>query len=234
MRTIPWLVLVSLAIPFSGALAQAPPSPFPTVASEPLTPLEDPEVQPAQFTIPASLQTPQSAGVRPVIDPPPAMVRIQVRVPADSPPGDDIKYLIVVRNTSTADAHRVTVRNPLPEGIAEVVKSDPPYTKPKPPGALAGASTDSKFTAGELEWSFGTLKPGESKTIELVLKPKPDAVDVKNFAYVRFEHGEAVTTKIRKPALKVTKNAPKSTVRDEPYKVSIAVENTSRVASTLR
>lgn len=229
MRKFPFLLFVSLAFLVRSAQAQEPPSPFPTVTSEPLQPVEDLEIQPAQFTMPASLQTPPaSQGMRPVVDPPPAMVRIQVRVPADSPPGDDIKYLIVVRNTSTAEAHRVTVRNPLPEGV-DVVKAEPMWNEPKPPGALASASPDSKHTGRELVWNFGTLKPNESKTIELYLKPRPEAKEVKNIAYVRFEHGEAVTTQIRKPALKVTKNAPKSTVRDEPYKVSITVENTSRV-----
>ena len=229
MRKFPWLVLISLVVLSRGVKGQDP-APFPDVPSEPLLPLEDPGVQQAQFTMPASLQTPRTMqGVRPVVDPPPAMVRIQVRVPADAPPGDDLKYVIVVRNTSTAEAHRVTVRNPLPEGIAEVVKADPPWTDPQPPAGLASASPNTKFTGRELVWSFGTLKAGEAKTIELVMKPKPEAKEVKNIAYVRFEHGESVTTQIRKPALKVTKSAPKSSVRDEPYKVIIAVENTSRV-----
>ena len=47
--------------------------------------------------LPGSLTTP----TKPVADPPAPVVRIQVRVPADSPPGDDIKYLITIQNTST-------------------------------------------------------------------------------------------------------------------------------------
>ena len=104
------------------------------------------------------------------------MVRIQVRVPADSPPGDDIKYTITVTNVSSADAHSVTVRNPLnPEVFEGPVKADPECDK-------------TKSTAKELVWSFGTLAPGKSKTIELTLRPKPTATEVKNLAYVRFEH----------------------------------------------
>jgi len=234
MRKFSWFVLVSLVLPLCGmvpASAQDAPPLFPAVSSEPFAPGGDPDVQPVQFTTPASLQVPSNVGTRAVVDPPPAMVSLHVRVPADSPPGDDIKYQIIIRNTSNAEAHRVMVRNPMPEGVAEVVKADPIWSEPKPAGALTAAAPGTKFTGRELVWSFGTLKPGETKTIELVLRPRTDATEVKNIAYVRFEHGEAVTTKIRKPALKIAKQAPKSTVRDEPFKVSIIVENTSRVAT---
>src|SRR5262249_9814295 len=40
---------------------------------------------------------------------------------------------------------------------------------------------------------------------------------------------EAVTTRINKPAVKVSKFAPKSTVRDEPFTVRITVDNTGKV-----
>lgn len=205
---------------------------LPSVPSEPLAEgLEDPALLAAQYTWPTSLQSPSpggAMGTRVVVDPPPALVRIQVRVPADSPPGDDIRYVITVRNTSSAEAHRVTVRNPLPEQV-DVVKAEPTWHEPKPPGALTSASPDARQTARELVWHFGTLKPNESKTIELWLRPRPDAKEVKNTAYVRYEHGQLTTTRIGKPALKVTKQAPRSTVRDEPYRVTIVVENTSRV-----
>ena len=52
---------------------------------------------------------------------------------------------------------------------------------------------------------------------------------MKNLAYVKFEHGEAVTTRINKPVVKITKTAPKQTVRDEQYVVRIAVDNTGKV-----
>lgn len=214
-----WAVF-SLAAP-----AQQPePNPLPPIVvpeSElPPQPVEDPELQPAQFTVPgAAAVGPGGSPVpRAVADPPTPVVRIQVRVPADSPPGDDIKYTITVQNTSAADAHGVTVRNPLPDTIEAAVKADPEWDK-------------AKTTPKEIVWSFGTLPAGKSKSIELTLKPKAGAADVKNLAYVRFEHGQAVTTRINKPAVKVTKVAPKQTVRDEPYTVRIAVDNTGKVAA---
>lgn len=186
-----------------------------SAAGQPPLVIDDPNVEPAQFTRPAG--APTGAGTappKPVADPPSPTVKIQVRVPADSPPDDDVKYLITVQNVSQADAHQVTVRDPLPEG-ATPVKAEPPWDK----------ASDAK----QLVWFLGTLQPGESKTIELMLKPKPGAAEVRNLAYVRFEHGEAVTTKINRPAVKLTKTAPKQAVKDEAYPVRVVVENTGRV-----
>ncbi|HJZ56639.1 MAG TPA: hypothetical protein VKE74_16855, partial [Gemmataceae bacterium] len=218
------------ALSWAVSVRAQPPAPFPTAPSTPLAPqtdgeklpplvVEDPNVQPAQLTRPAG-PAPGAPGptspARPVADPPAPLVRIQVRVAADAAPGDDVSYVITITNTSQADAHAVTVRNPIPEGAAEAVKAEP-----KPDEKLS--------TPQQLVWSFGTLKPGQTKTIELVLKPKPDAKEMKNLAYVKFEHGEQVVTRINKPALKVTKSAPKQTVRDEPYLVRVVVENTGKV-----
>jgi uncharacterized repeat protein (TIGR01451 family) len=182
-------------------------------------PLEDPNVQPAQATFPGGPAFPASPTptTPAVTDPPAPVVRIQVRVPADSPLGDDLKYIITILNTSSAEAHGVTVRNPLnADMFAGPVKAEPEWDK-------------EKSSPKELIWSFGTLAPGKSKTIELTLRPKPNATEVKNLAYVRIEHGQAVTTKINKPAVKIAKVAPKQTVQDEPFTVRITVENTGKV-----
>jgi uncharacterized repeat protein (TIGR01451 family) len=211
-----------------SAFAQEPaPLPMglmPSPGEEPLAPLivpiEDPAVEPAQLVrpVPVPPSTLPSAGpLRPVADPPAPLFRIQIRVPADSPPGDDIKYLIIVSNVSQADAHRVTVRNPIAAGVDGVVKAEPMY------------DTKESQPTKELIWKFGTMKPGTTKRIELVLKPQREAAEIKNLAYVSFEHGEAVTTRINKPEVKIAKTAPKQTVRDEPFTVRVLVENTGRV-----
>ena len=202
--------LFALAIlPAQGAAQAEPP------ALPPLT-VEDPNVQPAQFTRPADAPgTPPAT--RTAGDPPSPVVRIQVRVPADSPPGDDIKYVLTVQNTSAAEAHHVQVRNPVPEN-ATATKAEPKW--------------DEKLSnAKQLVWAFGTLKPGATKSIELTLKPNPGATELKNLAYVKFEHGEATTTKINRPGLKVSKVAPKQIVRDDPYLVRVTVENTGKVVA---
>lgn len=157
-----------------------------------------------------------SPTIRPgdVADPPYPAVTIRVRVPADVVPGDDIKYVITVQNVSSANAHAVTVRNPLAPEVEKVMKVDP--------------EPDKTSNEKQLTWSFGTLKAGQSKTIELVLRHKDGVSQLKNLAYVKFEHGEAVTTKIEKPTIKVTKTEPKQGIRDEPFTVRVVVQNNGR------
>ncbi len=185
-----------------------------------LPPVYDDKVEPAQFTKPAPGAPRPVAGPTPraadVPDPPHPVVTIRVRVPADAAPGDDIKYLITVQNVTNADAHAVTVRNPLAPEVEGVVKADP-----EPDKALT--------TAKQLVWTLGTLKGGASRTIELILRHKDGVSELKNLAYVKYEHGQAVLTKIAKPTVKVTKTAPKQTVRDEQYTVRVLLENTGKV-----
>ena len=205
--TLTALLALALTTP---AAAQDPPAVMPPLA------VEDPDVTPAQFTVPVGPPAPAAPQpARSLGDPPSPVVRIQVRVPADAPPGDDLKYVITVQNVSQAEAHHVQVRNPVNE-TAPPQKAEPKWDEKQP---------DPK----QLVWSFGTLKPGATKTIELYLKPKAGATEVKNLAYVKFEHGEATTTKINRPGLKVAKVAPKQIVRDEPYLVRVMVENNGKV-----
>jgi uncharacterized repeat protein (TIGR01451 family) len=233
VRGVITIVAVSAAVWAVFALSapaqyNAEPGPLPPIPAAPVAPereklpplrFDDEEVQPAQFTTPGSpLPGGASPPVRAVPDPPTPVVRIQVRVPADSPPGDDIKYVITVQNVSNAEAHGVTVRNPLGDHFLGPVKAEPEWDK-------------THSNAKQLIWKFGTLAPRQSKTIELTLRPKPDVSEVKNLAYVSFEHGQAVTTRLNKPAVKVSKFAPKQTVRDEPYTVRVLVENTGKVAA---
>jgi uncharacterized repeat protein (TIGR01451 family) len=213
----------ALAAPAQGQLNFTPLEGQPAQPPELLPPLvfgsaDDSAVIPAQFTRPAVGQPTRTAGIATAVaDPPYPVVTVRVRVPADAAPGDDLKYTITVQNASQADAHAVTVRNPIPPEVERVVKCEP-----EPQGGLQANAT-------QLGWNFGTLKAGEKKTIELTLRPKAGATTVKNLAYVKYEHGQAVTTKIGAPTIKVTKAAPKQTVRDEQYTVRVAVENTGKV-----
>ena len=194
---------------------------------EKLLPLVVPTIQDENVE-PAGLKQPAGAPARPVANAPRAgadvpdpaypVVTIRVRVPADMPPGDDIKYVITVQNVSSADAHGVTVRNPLAAEVEGVVKAEPEPDK-------------AQSTPKQLVWSLGTLKGGASKTIELTLRHKKDVTELKNLAYVKYEHGQSVTTKLAKPTIKVSKTAPKQTVRDETYTVRVQIENTGKVAA---
>lgn len=192
-----------------------PPAPDPKEEKYPPLVVPDDEIEQAQFKqrAPGQPGQPPRPAVN-VADPAHPVVTIRVRVPADMMPGDDIKYTITVQNVSSADAHSVTVRNPLAAEVQEVVK-----VEPKP------AEQNEK----QVVWALGTLKAGKAQTLELTLRHKPNVSELKNLAYVKFEHGQAVTTKIAKPTVKVTKFAPKQTVRDETYRVRVQVENTGKI-----
>jgi uncharacterized repeat protein (TIGR01451 family) len=180
-------------------------------------PPDDPGVLPAQFV------TPQP-GQQAVADPPTPVVRIQVRVPANVAPGKDIAYKITVTNTSSATAYRVKVRNPIPEGVARIVKYEPEVEKIPLVPTAQGAMPK------ELVWDLGKLPAGEKREIELVLQPMPNAKDIRNAAFVSFEHGQTVETHVDKPKLSVKKVAPKQTSQADPIPVRVEVANNGKVS----
>lgn len=180
-------------------------------------PIEDSNLQPAQYVVPGG-----SYPTVVVPDPPSPTVRIQVRVPSTIAPRKELPYKLIVTNVSQADAYRVRVRDPLPDAIASVVQSEPVPDNfdPKKP---------SPQLPKELSWSVGTLRPGESRTIELTVTTKPDAKEVRNQAYVTFEHGQAVITKIETPKIAIRKSAPPQAAQADGVAVVVEVTNTGRV-----
>ena len=184
--------------------------------------IQDDKVEPAGAKLPAGTPARPVAGAagRPgadVPDPPHPVVTIRVRVPADTPPGDDLKYIIPVQNVTAAEAPGDTVRTPVGVGVESVVMA---VREPDNP--------DPNEKKRQVVWTIGTLKAGAVKTIELTLRHKPNVTELKNLAYVKYEHGQSVTTKIAKPTVKVSKTAPKQTVRDEPFTVRLLIENTGK------
>lgn len=124
------------------------------------------------------------------VDPPVPVVAIRVRVAAQSAPKQEIEYRMSVHNTSSAPAHHVLVRNPLPAN-ARFVRATPEPTRVDP----------------EVQWQLGTLQPGACREITLVLLPTTDQ-DVRNCARVQFEHGQCVTTRIGGPAPSIPPSPP--------------------------
>ena len=171
----------------------------------------DEEITPAQYSVPQ----------RVVADPAPPLVRIQVRVPANVAPNQPIAYKLIITNVSQADAYGVSVRNIVGADIAEVVKAEPKYdAAPLKPGSTLPS---------ELVWEIGTLRGGDKREIDLELRPKVDAKAIRNQAFVTFEHGEVVTTKIDVPRLEVRKFAPKEALSNGMIPVRVEVRNSCRV-----
>jgi uncharacterized repeat protein (TIGR01451 family) len=147
-------------------------------------------------------------------DPQVPVVRLRVRVPARVQPDKDIEYRLTIDNISQGAAHHVQVRDRLPTGT-RFVRAEPKPTSEKP---AKGGVTD-------LLWDFGTLKPGEQKVIVLSINPS-GADEVQNSAYVQFEHGQTVKTRIAKPSVRLRATAPAQAVLHDPIIFHLDVTNT--------
>jgi uncharacterized repeat protein (TIGR01451 family) len=142
------------------------------------------------------------------------IVRLRVRAPAEVQPEKEVEYQLTVENISQAAAHHVTVRDRLPRGT-EFVRAKPEPTKKLPP----------KDGVTDLLWELGTLKPGEHKTLVVALQPKgSDAVQ--NNAYVQFEHGQTIKTRIARPSLSVRIVTPPQAALPDPISLRLEVTNT--------
>jgi uncharacterized repeat protein (TIGR01451 family) len=162
---------------------------------------------PGGVQVPGSLAIPGGVPLQPVQGPSAPQVTLAVRVPASVGEGQDIAYRIVVQNPSSSSAHHVTVRNPLP-GNASFVSANPVPQVRQP----------------ELVWRLGTLQPGATQEITLVLKPTGG--DVSDCARVSFEHGQCVTTRIARPALSIRKIAPDRVNLYDPVRFRLEIHNT--------
>jgi uncharacterized repeat protein (TIGR01451 family) len=147
-------------------------------------------------------------------DPPTPVVALRIRVPAVATAGQELEYRICIENLSTAPAHHVIVRNPLPAN-ARFVRANPEPSAKEP----------------ELIWNLGTLAGCACKEIILVLSPT-GAGDVQDCARVQFEHGQCVTTRIARPAIKVLKTGPAQAVLNGLLTFQLTVTNTGATELT--
>jgi len=129
-----------------------------------------------------------------------------------APSGQTVGYKLIVRNVSRAKAHNVVVRV-IPPRNAEKVKADPPATQDE----------------AETRWELKTLDPGQTRTIELVYKPKADEMEVKVQARVQFDFGRGMITNVSPPALSIKKEGPEKLIVGESVVYRITVRNTGKV-----
>jgi uncharacterized repeat protein (TIGR01451 family) len=121
------------------------------------------------------------------------IVTLNVRAPKDAQPGKDVEYHLIVENPSRAPAHHVRVLDRLPAG-ARFVRSTPPAQRDNP-------------ESRDYTWELGTLPPAEHREIVLVITPPADS-EFENQAFVRFEHGLKVKTRLARPDLHLRVQAP--------------------------
>jgi uncharacterized repeat protein (TIGR01451 family) len=154
---------------------------------------------------------------RPVADPPTPAVTLHVRVPAEVGAGKDIEYHLTVENRSQAAAHHVRVRDRLPPGTRYL------RATPEPTSRAAGPPGSN----GDLLWDLGTLAPGARKEIVLVVQLDAGG-DLENHAYVQFEHGQVVRTRVNRPDLRLRVSAPPRVALYQPATFQLEVTNTGR------
>lgn len=200
----------------------------PTIARPPIPPQtpdspSPPFTPPSPTPLPPGQATPFVPGmpfpaVQPM-EPPVPVVRLRVRAPARIEPDKEIEYRLTVENISRADAHHVVVRDRLPRGVDKHVRAEPEPTK---------QTKKAKDDPTDLLWELGTLKAGQHKEIVLAIKPA-GSEDVQNRAYVQFEHGQKVTTRIAKPGVRIKITAPAQAILYESIPIRIEVASTEAV-----
>jgi uncharacterized repeat protein (TIGR01451 family) len=168
----------------------------------------------AQPVVPVSPEPPVTEGVGPspgapggVLDPPPPVVTVRVRVPAQGAAGQELTYRIVVQNTARSPAHRVAVRVTGPTN-AKFERATPKPEQEQP----------------ELRWAFGTLEGGATKEITLVVTPDGKG-EVQTTARVSFEHGQSVTTHLNRPSLRLRHLGPSEAAVNAPLNYQLEVVN---------
>ena len=148
-----------------------------------------------------------------ISDPPPPVVAVRVRAPAEIVSGAPATYRLIVENTSRSAAHHVLLKVALPANVG-LVKSTP-KADTEPP---------------QLSWKFGSLEPGEKREVSLVLKPTTDD-DVEVCGRVQFEHGQCVRSRITRSGLDVKRTGPTFASVGPPLSYSLEVVNNGRAAA---
>src|SRR5690349_9553870 len=134
---------------------QPPMSPqSPTLPNPPFT-LPSPTPLPPEQATPFVPAMPFGVGNQ--LEPPVPLVRLRVHAPSRVESDKEIEYRITVENVSAAAAHHVLVRDRLPRGVEETIRTEPKVTEQK----------KAKDDNTDLLWELGTLKPGEQKVIVL-------------------------------------------------------------------
>jgi uncharacterized repeat protein (TIGR01451 family) len=131
--------------------------------------------------------------------------------PAAAAVGQEITYTLTVANGGQVESQPMTVRNPVPEGLA--------YVRSVPPAVQDG---------NQFIWTLGPLAAGQAHALQIVFRttrPGP----VRNCATVMTADGQrdekCATTQVTVPSLALQINAPTAGVVGVPVRYQILVSN---------
>lgn len=167
--------------------------------------------------MPATGAVPVSGALPPL--PPTPVVQLMVLVPQDAAPNTDLQYTLRVVNQTTAVAHKVMVRMPVPDDVTFV------KAEPAPDTILPGGNQPAK----ELRWTYKSLTANTNQSIQVTVRPNEKAREVNARAYVSFEHGQQVTTRLAPPKLRVRTDLPTEAVMDRWIPARVTITNEGRV-----
>ncbi|MGL4513156.1 MAG: hypothetical protein ACRCT8_08700 [Lacipirellulaceae bacterium] len=136
-----------------------------------------------------------------------ATLVVHKRGPSEARVGQPCRFVLSVRNTGSAPAEGVVLRDETPAGAR-----------------LDGAQPAASSEGSQLVWQLGALAPGEEKSVELRVTPLREG-PIGSVASASFATRAAATTRVTRPQLAVRLSAPPQVARGEDQTVRIEVSN---------
>ncbi|WP_254507193.1 hypothetical protein [Anatilimnocola floriformis] len=137
------------------------------------------------------------------------MLQIEHTAPAKLLIGESLNMTITVTNPGTGAATGIVVEEDVPQGLTHVA-------------------------GNELEYEIGTLRPGESKRLELTLRADKAGV-IKNTIVVRGDGNlaaqHAINIEVVAPQLQVGINGPKKRFLERPATYTLSISNPGTAAA---
>lgn len=194
---------------WTGAPSIAPPSAAPPNTAPP--PTAPPSTAPS---VPPTTTAPTT--------PTPAAPRTSLKMsgPSEATVGATASYRIDVTNSGDQPATGVVVSDPLPDGLSFLKSA---------PAADAGAA------GATVQWTLGTLQPGESRTIQLDTRVEKDGA-INHCASLRTAEGiagqDCVATTVRAATIELRLSGPDKGIVGESVRFEVDIVNRGDTQAT--
>jgi len=146
-------------------------------------------------------------GARQLEGPQAPQVTLHKLAPAEIQVGSEATFQILVRNTGTIPARDVIVRDVVPDGTT-----------------LVATSPTAQAAGHDLQWSLGTLQPGEEKSLAMKVLPVKEG-EIGSVATVAFQAEASARTVSTRPELLLEMTAPRQVMIGENVALSIRISN---------
>lgn len=117
-------------------------------------------------------------------------------------------FEVVVRNVGKVEANDVRVYDQIPTGTQ----------------LLEATPQPNENTRGSVQWTLGTIAPGQERRIKMKLRPTQPG-EIGSVAHVTFATQSSVRTLVTKPVLEITHSAPPKSLIGDRVPLDIVVTN---------